>query len=69
MHYMFICFTVSVHRNTIHDPWDYDFIRIGLFVDGHDVQYWKRLDFTDVNIKQANVLHGKLHLISHNIVV
>jgi hypothetical protein len=49
---------LSVYRNSDQN-WEYDYLRVGLFVDGFDVQYWKRLDFTDSTVNNADVLHGR----------
>lgn len=37
---------IFVHRLE-NGRWPCQFLRVGLFVDSLDVQYWKRLDFTD----------------------
>src|SRR5690242_10677228 len=37
---------VNVHRD-LEGNFTFKYVRIGLFVDGYDVQYWKRLDMSD----------------------
>lgn len=37
---------ITVHRHPITGEFPYACLRLGLFVDGYDVQYWKRMDFT-----------------------
>lgn len=37
---------ITVHRHPVSGHFPYDCLRVGLFVDGYDVQYWKRMDFT-----------------------
>jgi len=49
---------VSVHRSDLYSLWDYKYIRVGLYVDGFDVAYWKRLDFTEKNVESSTVVHG-----------
>ena len=51
--------TVAVHRSSLHESWKYKYLRVGLFVDGFDVQYWKRLDFTDHSAAAATSLYAK----------
>ena len=38
---------MNVHRDDISGEWPSEFMRIGCFVDGMDVNYWKRLDCTE----------------------
>ena len=49
---------VSVHRTDLYSSWDYKYIRVGLYVDGFDVAYWKRLDFTESIVETSTVVHG-----------
>ena len=51
---------ISIHRGSCQDLWSFNFIRIGLYVDGFDVQYWKRLDLTDPRVKDLTVVHGMI---------
>ena len=37
---------VTVHRNPVTDMFPFQYLRLGLFIDGHDVNYWKRMDLT-----------------------
>eukprot|EP01038_Epipyxis_sp_PR26KG_P012143 gene12143-16257_t len=40
-------------------PFPSPFLRIGLYVDGYDVQYWKRIDLSDVSgIVEVNALNS-----------
>lgn len=55
---------ISVHRQDLNSKWDYKYIRVGLYVDGFDVAYWKRLDFTEGSVENSTVVHGK-----HNIYI
>lgn len=54
---------VSVHRADLSSLWDYKYIRVGLYVDGFDVAYWKRLDFTESAVENSTVVHGKLSIL------
>lgn len=45
---------VNVYRN-VDGSWPAKYLRAGLFVDGKDVQYWKRLDFTDQGIRHHDL--------------
>lgn len=37
---------ITVHRNPQTNRFPFDYLRLGLFIDGHDVNYWKRMDLT-----------------------
>jgi hypothetical protein len=43
---------VCIHRLE-NGLWPFPFLRIGLFVDSIDVQYWKRLDLTTGEMEKA----------------
>jgi hypothetical protein len=38
---------VNVYRDSVTGEWPHPYLRLGLFVDGADVQYWKRLDLSN----------------------
>jgi len=37
---------ITVHRNPLTNTFPFEYLRVGLFIDGHDVNYWKRMDLT-----------------------
>jgi hypothetical protein len=43
---------VCIHRLP-NGEWPYPYMRVGLFVDSLDVQYWKRLDLTTQEMRSA----------------
>lgn len=46
---------VYIHRLE-NGEWPFNYLRIGLFVDGIDVQYWKRLDLMDKSVQDLNTV-------------
>lgn len=46
---------ITVHRHPVSGDFPYACIRVGLFVDGYDVQYWKRIDLQVMAPTQSSV--------------
>ena len=43
---------ITVHRNPLNGEFPFNYLRLGLFIDGHDVNYWKRMDMTAAGSSQ-----------------
>lgn len=44
---------ITVHKNPRTGRFPFEYLRLGLFIDGHDVNYWKRMDLTVASDQSA----------------